>query len=315
MIDSTMQIVRYTPTWRKEWDEFVEKSRNGVFLFYRNYMEYHSHIFRDHSLLFIDPKGHIRAVLPANESDGVLYTHQGLTFGGLVLDAKSGTNEVLSMFESLREYSLTHGLQEFVYKRVPYIYTSAPSEEDRYALSLMGAQLSHLSVTPSLCPSHSLAWQTRRIRGRKKAQKSNIICHENADFSEYWKVLESVLAETHEAKPVHSIEEILLLHSRFPANIHLHVATHSDEIVAGVVIFESTMVAKTQYIASNSIGKKNGALDLLFYHCINDWYYNKAYFDFGTCETPDGSINHGLLDQKEGFGARAVLLEQYKLHW
>ena len=76
-----MEIVRYNPVYSAEWDDFVGKSKNGTFLFMRHYMDYHADRFADHSLMFYQ-EGKLVALLPANEADSVLYSHQGLTYGG-----------------------------------------------------------------------------------------------------------------------------------------------------------------------------------------------------------------------------------------
>ena len=58
----------YTPDDRPAWDECVLRSRNGVFLFLRAYLEYHADRFEDASVV-IHAEGHpgrIVAVLPAN---------------------------------------------------------------------------------------------------------------------------------------------------------------------------------------------------------------------------------------------------------
>ena len=46
----------------------------------------------------------------------------------------------------------------------------------------------------------------------------------------------SLLMEKYDRHPVHSLDEILLLHSRFPENIKLYTAMLGDEILAGVVM-------------------------------------------------------------------------------
>ena len=46
------EIIRYTPDKANEWNKFIAKSKNGTFLFDRNYMDYHSDRFHDYSLLF-----------------------------------------------------------------------------------------------------------------------------------------------------------------------------------------------------------------------------------------------------------------------
>src|SRR4051794_39650681 len=85
-IDPDASIVRrYTPALQAQWDEFISRARNATFLFNREYMEYHAERFLDHSLMLHQGKDLV-AVLPANmDADGVLASHDGLTYGGLVV--------------------------------------------------------------------------------------------------------------------------------------------------------------------------------------------------------------------------------------
>ena len=83
-----VSLRRYTASDAPQWDRFVEDSKNGTFLFLRGYMDYHSNRFTDHSLMFYDEKQRLIALLPANEKDGILYSHQGLTYGGLVISTE-----------------------------------------------------------------------------------------------------------------------------------------------------------------------------------------------------------------------------------
>ena len=70
-----------------EWNEFIDKSRNGTFLFNRNYMDYHADRFQDFSLMAYK-KNKLYAVLPANRVGDVLYSHQGLSYGGFITSSK-----------------------------------------------------------------------------------------------------------------------------------------------------------------------------------------------------------------------------------
>ena len=81
-----MQILEYTSNDEKRWNAFIRESKNGTFLFHRGYMEYHADRFTDASLLVLSEKGAVIAVLPANRVDDVVYSHQGLTFGGLIIN-------------------------------------------------------------------------------------------------------------------------------------------------------------------------------------------------------------------------------------
>jgi lipid II:glycine glycyltransferase (peptidoglycan interpeptide bridge formation enzyme) len=103
-----------------------------------------------------------------------------------------------------------------------------------------------------------------------------------------------------------------LLASRFPENIVLHSAFLGEEMVAGVVMYLANQVAHAQYIASNEQGRELGALDLVFQTLITETYHGWSCFDFGISTEQAGRVlNVGLIAQKEGFGARAVMYDQY----
>ena len=74
-------------------------------------------------------------------------------------------------------------------------------------------------------------------------------------------------------------------------------------------------VAHAQYIASSKEGTEVGALDGLFDYLINERYSDKKWFDFGISTEQGGTyLNEGLVFQKEGFGARAVVYDQYVIN-
>ena len=67
-----LEVRRYTGEHSDEWNRFVAASKNGTFLFDRNYMDYHADRFSDHSLM-IYRNGSVYALLPANVKDDTLY--------------------------------------------------------------------------------------------------------------------------------------------------------------------------------------------------------------------------------------------------
>ncbi len=91
-----MQVVRYSPDFRVRWNQFVDRSKNGTFLFNRDYMEYHADRFEDHSVLVIDDKGNIQAVLAGSVHGQQLVSHGGLTYGGLVLTSDQNPTQAAS---------------------------------------------------------------------------------------------------------------------------------------------------------------------------------------------------------------------------
>ena len=126
------EITRYTAAQSAEWNEFVERSKNGTFLFHRSYMDYHADRFTDHSLMVWN-KGRLSALLPANEHDGTLYSHQGLTYGGLITNQHTTTAFVCDTFEAINNYLAQQGITQVIYKAIPWPYHLLPAEEDLYA--------------------------------------------------------------------------------------------------------------------------------------------------------------------------------------
>ncbi|MCW4047198.1 MAG: GNAT family N-acetyltransferase [Candidatus Bathyarchaeota archaeon] len=308
-----IEVSIYKPEHKSLWDEFVSVSKNGVFLFYRDYMEYHSDRFRDHSLLFFK-KGKLIGLLPANVTDGVLYSHAGLTFGGVISGYDMRTQIMLAIFEKLVQHCKEENIIEIVYKAIPYIYHSIPADEDLYALFRFKAKLFGRNVTSSIYGPSKLKFDESRIRAIKKAKKNNLIVKRSYDFKKYMNIVEDVLKERYGVKPVHTPEEIELLARRFPDNIKLFSSFKNDAMLAGVMIYESKNVAHAQYIANSTEGRDLGALEIIFDYLINDCYKASKYFDFGISTEQAGQVlNTGLIAHKEGFGARAVMHDFYQL--
>lgn len=314
-MEKTWHIVRYTSPMQQAWDGFVMQSRQPLFLFCRDYMEYHADRFPDHSLLcYYGDK--LTAVLPAHLSADVFASHNGLTFGGFLSGTELTAQAMLELFAAVKAY-LQKNTQahRWCYRPIPYIYTRYPAEEDLYALFRMGAVLRQRKVSSVIQQADALPFSTLRKRKVKKASKENYLVLQDDGWAAFWDVLQENLRERHQAVPVHSLNEILLLHSRFPQNIVLYrVVDAAGQTVAGTVLYISECALHVQYIASTSDGRMNGAVDLLFDHLIHEIYPQKKYFDLGTSVEQGGwFLNEGLIFQKEGMGGRAVVYDMYEL--
>lgn len=308
-----MEIRRYRREDKELWNTFVSKARNATFLFDRNYMDYHADRFDDNSFMFYH-KGKLKAVLPANVAGDTLYSHQGLTYGGLLLDKKATVEDVLECFDSLNSWLRENGISKVVYKALPWIYQQYPSEEDLYALTWKcKAQLISRNIASTIVIDNKLKFAESRKSGIRKALSLNIEVGESNDVDGFWHVLEDNLGNRYNAKPVHTASEMKLLMSRFPNSIKLYVAKMNGEIVGGTLIYVTPQVVHTQYISASVEGKKHGALDLLFDYIINKVYANCRYFDFGKSTEQGGAyLNEPLIFQKEGFGGRGVCYDWYQ---
>lgn len=298
-----------------QWDDFVRASKNGTFLFFRDYMEYHAERFVDNSLVVFNDKEQIIALLPANKSEKALISHGGLTYGGFITDARMKTALMLDVFDCVSAYLREAGFTKLIYKCVPHIYHRFPAEEDRYALFRGDAVLSRIDVSCAVRRDFKQPYQERRSRAIKKAAAKNLICRISDDCAAYWRILEENLESSHGAKPVHRLPEIEKLRGLFPDNIKLFAAFSGDEMLAGTVIYETEEVAHAQYIASSEAGKSLGGLDSLFHYLLTEVFQDKTYFDFGISTEQQGKfLNKGLIEFKEGFGGRAVAYDFFEVN-
>jgi hypothetical protein len=306
------EIKRYSFEQKKVWDEFVENSKNGTFLFKRDYMDYHSDRFHDYSLL-IYRKEKPYALLPANEVDNVIYSHQGLTYGGFITSSKATTLEMLEVFQRINEFLKSQGFCEVIYKPIPYIYHLIPAQEDLYALFRIAANLIGRNISSTIFQNNKLKFIESRKSGVRKALNSDIKIRESENYSAFWEILEDNLNNRFGAKPVHSLTEIEFLHSKFPNNIKLYLALKDTHILGGTVVYITKNVLHTQYISASLMGKELGVLDLLFDKLINEIFANIPVFDFGQSTEQMGNVlNDALIFQKEGFGGRGVIYDIYK---
>jgi len=307
-----LSVERYGPGREAAWNGFLASTRNGTFLHDRRYMDYHADRFEDCSVLVRDA-GQIVGLFPANRRDASIWSHQGLSYGGLLMPDGLTLGLAIDALQVIREHLAGMGATTLTYKPVPRIYHRSPADEDLIALDRAGATLDRRDGL-------SVVEMARRIRPRKgrrygaaKAGKAGITVEQSHDWRAFWHILETTLGERHDARPVHSLDEIALLAGRFPENISLHLARRGETVLGGTVIYATPLVARTQYIAASPAGLECGALDLLFLTLLDETYAAKRYFDFGASLDGNGALNTGLLDQKEGFGARTVLQDVYRM--
>jgi len=310
-------ISPYSAEQASQWDSFVRSSRNGTFLFLRGYMDYHSDRFRDNSLVYRNEKGNIVAVMPCNAIGDELHSHQGLTYGGFILAPSTHAYEVEEIFDVTKDYLRQQCFKKWFYKPVPTIYHDIPTQEEEYFLWKNGARLieCNLSSTIDYRAQQPLRIDSSRRYIANKLKKENVRVDTNTPLQNFWSVLCRNLENKYGAKPVHSLEEITLLQSRFPENIRCCTAVSpTNEILAGTVVYVFRQVAHLQYSSASEQGQSIGAQDFLYSALIN--YYKEMpqihYFDLGTSNEEHGKIlNKSLNTYKEHFGARGVAYKRY----
>lgn len=308
------EVKRYSDKDKETWNQFVEKSRQGTFLLNRGYMDYHRDRFKDHSLMFFRD-GELFAILPANVVDGTLWSHQGLTYGGLLTGDKASAEDILDLFTDMNDFLRQKGFKTVVYKPVPWIFKRQPSEEDLYAIiNVCHGEVCVRNLSATVDMTNPIKWRHDRHYNANKAERNGIeVCQDNSALPEFWKVLDDNLASTYNSKPVHTLPEMQLLADKFPKNIRLYVARYQGDVVGGVVMYIMPTIVHTQYISATTQGKHLHAVDALIRYIMQEWGGKCRYFDFGTSNEEHGKIlNRTLISQKEGFGGRGVCYDWYR---
>jgi hypothetical protein len=311
---SSVKVVEYQPDHRGDWDDFVRSAKNGHFLFHRQYMDYHADRFPDASLMFYDERDQLVGLLPATARDGVLSSHAGLSFGGVISGRSMKVELMIELFAAMCRSLRERGMREVVYKTVPHIYHQIAAEEDLYALFRFGGRLIRRDVSATIDRRLRLPPSKGRGWALKQARRHGLEVRQSTDFDAFMAIEEDLLRAKYKTRPTHTAAELALLAGRFPDNIKLFAAHRGAEMLAGVVIYETARVAHTQYIGAGAEGLKLGALDAILQHLTDDLYLARDYFDFGISNEDEGRyLNEGLIRNKESYGARAVVFDQYSL--
>lgn len=309
-----IKIKQYNTQDFNIWNLFIDSAKNSLFMHNRNFMEYHSDRFEDNSLMFFDDD-ELLALLPANKNGSQLISHGGLTYGGFITNQKMKEYKMLECFEVLKTYMKENGFDTLLYKTIPYCYYTNPAQEDLYALFRNNAQISKIEASSVIDFNYPIKLPKGRKAQISRAKREGVIIEISENFESFIELENSVLSEHHNTKAVHTGKELSLLHSRFPNQIELYVAKFQGNIIAGSVIFVYNNVIHTQYLAANDIAREIGALDYCISEIMNKYASSKKFLDFGI-STEDGgrTLNEGLISQKEGFGARTIVYQTWKLN-
>ncbi|GGD28227.1 hypothetical protein GCM10011343_18010 [Flavobacterium orientale] len=279
-------------------------------------MEYHKDRFEDYSLLFFDDKNQVKAVFPANKSGEVVFSHQGLTYGGLVFSKKNKAEETEQMVQLLLDYLTADSVKKIIVKLLPSLYNQLATNDFDYFIYQKGGVLFRRDMNLAINLKCELQISKSKLKHFRRVSETGLTIVQESDFSNFWNlVLIPRLNEKHQASPVHTLAEIHYLTSKFPNNIRQYSVYEEDEIIAGITVFESDYVVKSQYGATTKRGETTRALDFLFIHLIEKYKNEgKSFFDMGIVNENEGKIyNKGLISQKEELGCTVYNQDFYTI--
>jgi len=280
-----MQVARYDKADAEAWDALVDSSSSTTFQHSRRFLDYHGERFRDASLTFRD-NGRLIAVWPAAAGgQGEVVSHPGAVHGGLVASDKlvrAGRVEEV-VVEALRYWLRRNG--------------ATTTRCDLWnVLSLNSTARRGSGIKDNL--------RIARKAGLRAARLTSV------DVDDFYQLLASCLDERHDATPVHSEMEVADLQHRLGDRQTLWGARNAEgNLLAATWVFHYTNASHTQYIASTSDGRRQGApaavIAAAVDHCRER---GDQYLSFGASTTEAGRVlNAGLFRFKAGFGAAGLL--------
>ena len=305
------KIESYDDSLSQEWDDFVGTSKNGTFILTRKFIGYHQDRFEDSSLL-IYKKTKLIAVFPANSKENTIYSHQGLSYGGLILPKQIKLKDVLTVFSEILKYYNQKGFSNLLIKQTPMLYHLYPSDEIEYALFVCKAELYRRDAAICLRPS-SFEPNENRKRKIKSSNSHNFQIRETDNMKPFWdEVLIPNLQISHGGIPVHSLQEIQFLKDTFPKNIKQYDIYEGNKILGGTTLFNTQKTSLAQYISATPYGKSTNALSSLFSTIITNKSVGFEYFSFGHSNENNGRVlNHTLSYWKESFGGSTITQDFY----
>jgi hypothetical protein len=303
----------YGPELKDQWDDFIGVAKNTNFLFFRDYMDYHRDRFVDHSLMFyLD--GDLVGCLPATCIGRTLHSHQGLTYGGLVMHPDIRLKVVFSTMSSLAAHLRERNFDGLVYHPMPYIYHRLPADEDLEAFNSLGGRI---IATKAICAIRTgkdrNSFSENRRYDVQRFKKTGLAVARSYDFEDFMTLCESHLARRFSAKPVHTMSEIRTLANNFPNHIRLYAVHSRSRMIAGAILYSNPGCAKIQYFAHDDIGKEAGAAPAIYAYILDEVLPPNSWLELGHSVGSNGQINEGVHTYKESFGARTIQIRTYLL--
>ncbi len=307
-------VRRYTSEYFELWNAFISTAKNATFLFHRDFMEYHADRFQDFSLMVYEGEKLV-ALLPINKVEEIVYSHQGLTYGGLVIGQIVDNDAFKVIYKEVVSFLKAEKRKLLVIKDMLPFYHRTETNNFADFFIINGAKISDRKRSLAIDFKSDYAISKSKRKHNRRLQSKGLVVKKEESFEAFWSiVLTPLLNEKYNTNPLHSLAEITYLKSKFPQNIEQYNLYLDEEILAGITIFKTPQVVKSQYGASTEKGKIYRALDYLFIYLIEEFSKNFDYFDMGTVDDESElGYNEGLLNQKKELGCDLYYQNIYQI--
>lgn len=315
---SEIVIKEYDPSQRDIWDKFVDSSNNGTMFHKIRFLNYHPE-GRFHFYNFMFYKGdELIAILPGGlkENGTVFWSPVGASYGSFV--AKDIPFALaLQIVDAFMDYCPKVGIKESFLIPPPLVYSLNISQHFEYAMLYRKFDFDLHYISHAIDLKHGNDFlkyfdKTARKTIHKILREKKIRIEESNDYVTFNKILIANKAK-HNAKPTHSLEDMLRLKELLPNNLRLYLVYYGDIPIAGSLLFlTNTKVVLCFYNMLLYEYEHLKPVYLIMYETIR-WAVENGYqwVDIGVSQdtkaedpmTP--SLN--LIYFKERFNARGIL--------
>ncbi|MBS1538787.1 MAG: peptidoglycan bridge formation glycyltransferase FemA/FemB family protein [Bacteroidetes bacterium] len=321
-------ITCYTDSHYEEWDSFVRDSNNGTIFHSQRFLSYHpAERFQFHHLMFYD-NNKLVAVLPAalRENGTSLESPIGSSYGGIVLSVMNYKKHE-EIVDSLLEYAKEQGFAFVFLTPAPFFYQIKQMQNIDYALAFKGFEfdrhyISHI-IEHGTTEQYFKGFNATARNSVRQFNRNDETTIEITTLQSAYEEIYPILVENkirHDARPTHSLEEMLRLQDLFPNSITLIIARHGESrkaIAASWVIGCNSKVTLCFY---NMMLYKYEHLHPM-YAVMNEvvgWSVRRgsSFVDIGVSQDTKNSNpmtpSYSLIDFKEKFGAVGMLRSTFK---
>ena len=270
--------------------------------------------------------GELGALLPAalvREADGRLFLKSpyGASIGGCVLRTGTGVEIVLTIVDALQEYAASIHVAGTEMRLGPSDLTVCPDDNLAFALTARGFEhvrrwLCHVIRLP-VDPAQVLAGIPTRSRRRyaRYALRQGVT-PENAGparLPEFYSLLQANRAR-HGVRPTHTLADLQAIFAAVPERVRLFLFNLACRPIAGALVFElNARTAYAFYVCHDALFEHYRASSLAVAHLMEHYAARGfRYLDVGPSTFDDLTLNRGLAQFKEEFGATAFCRDTYR---
>lgn len=313
-------LKKYNKDDFKTWDNFVNNlSLNGTIYHSMNFLSYHNDKFEDSSIMIYNKSiTNLIAVFPCCKVNGEYYSHRGSTCGGIVLLEKyyelGKLTEIMEKIYCYYDGNLHLKLSETVYfknniKNDLLNFVLSQKCKAYQDISLYFDVNRNENVIDSFPKNDNKRLLQKYIKNTDKEMTFKIY-QDLDDYINYYKLLEKMLKEKNDVRPLHSLEEFISLKELLGEKQFLFLSKDSEgNILSGALVFLiNNNTYYTVYLMTN-YDKKNSQVFYLLYELFNLAKKNNIdIVNLGACSTGGGKeILYSKYKFKSSCGCEPVL--------